>query len=119
MTITDIAKICHEINKAYCESIGDTSQTLWDDAPTWQKRSAILGVQFHLNNPNAKPSDAHNSWLEEKIKDGWKWGRIKDADKKEHPCFLPYEMLPIEQKGKDFIFLQVVHSLKPFLIDIE
>ena len=115
MTITDIAKVCHEINKAYCESIGDDSQPLWENAPQWQKGSAIQGVIFHINNPNANPSDSHNKWLEQKIKDGWKWGSIKDSDKKLHPCFLPYEMLPIEQKSKDFIFLQVVHSLKQFL----
>lgn len=115
MTIKDIAKVCHEINKAYCESIGDDSQPLWENAPQWQKDSAIQGVIFHINNPNAKPSDSHNNWLEQKIKDGWEWGNIKDSDKKTHPCILPYEMLPIEQKGKDFILLQVVHSFKQFL----
>jgi hypothetical protein len=112
--ITEIAKVCHEINKAYCESIGDDSQPTWEDAPKWQKESAVLGVQFHFENPNAKPSDSHNSWLEQKIKDGWKWGKVKDAEKKEHPCFLPYEMLPTEQKVKDHLFIQVIKSLKSF-----
>lgn len=115
MTITDIAKVCHEVNKAYCESIGDDSQKIWQDAPQWQKDSAIEGVIFHINNPNAKPSDSHNNWLEQKVKDGWEWGSIKDADKKEHPCFMPYNLLPTEQKSKNYIFKQIVDSLKPFL----
>lgn len=47
----DIAQVAHELNKAYCESIGDTSQPSWAGAPEWQKSSAIGGVSFHLDNP--------------------------------------------------------------------
>jgi len=115
MTITQIAQIAHEINKAFCESVGDNSQSEWTDAPEWQKISAIAGVNFHLQNPNASPSASHDSWLKKKQEDGWKYGPIKDADKKEHPCFIPYDELPIEQRSKDFLFKQVVHSLKNYL----
>lgn len=117
MTTLDIAKVCHEVNKAYCESIGDNSQPIWDDAPEWQKSSAILGVNFHLVNPNASPSASHESWLKEKEADGWKYGPVKDPDKKEHPCYVPYDQLPVSQQSKDFLFRQVIHSLKPYLIE--
>lgn len=115
MDVQDIAQVAHELNKAYCESIGDTSQPSWDEAPDWQKKSAITGVQFHLNNPDASPSHSHDSWLKEKEADGWKYGEVKDPEKKEHPCFVPYEQLPIEQQAKDYIFRQAVHSLKRFI----
>jgi hypothetical protein len=115
MTTTDIAKIAHEINKAYCESIGDHSQSDWENAPDWQKSSAVNGVNFHLENPNATPSASHESWLKQKTEEGWKHGSVKDPEKKEHPCFLPYEQLPTEQKSKDYLFRQIIHSLKPFL----
>ena len=39
-----IAKVCHEVNRAYCMSQGDGSQPRWEDAPDWQKQSAISGV---------------------------------------------------------------------------
>lgn len=115
MTTTDIAKVAHEVNKAYCESIGDNSQTDWENAPDWQKSSAVNGVQFHLDNPNATPSASHESWLKQKTEEGWKHGSVKDPEKKEHPCFLPYEQLPTEQKSKDYLFRQIIHSLKPFI----
>lgn len=115
MNITEIAQVSHEINKAFCESIGDKTQTGWDEAPEWQKDSAIIGVQFHLDNPNASPSASHESWLKQKEQDGWKYGEVKDAEKKEHPCFVPYEQLPVQQQSKDYLFKQVVHSLKKFL----
>lgn len=114
MTIEQIAKVAHELNKAYCESIGDNSQPTWEEAPDWQKSSAINGVKFHLENPNAGPSASHDSWLKQKEEEGWKYGEVKDPEKKEHPCFVPYEKLPTEQKAKDYIFRQVVHSLKEF-----
>ncbi|HRA74181.1 MAG TPA: RyR domain-containing protein [Flavobacterium sp.] len=115
MEIIEVAKIAHEINKAYCQSIGDNSQPDWEDAPEWQKSSAINGVNFHLENPNASPSASHDSWLKQKTEEGWKHGSKKDPEKKEHPCFLPYEQLPTEQKSKDYLFRQIIHSLKPFI----
>lgn len=108
--IATIAMVCHEANRAYCESIGDNSQLNWNDAPDWQRKSAILGVEFHLTNPFASPSDSHISWLKEKKADGWKYGEVKNVDKKEHPCYVPYNQLPIEQRMKDYIFSSIVKS---------
>jgi hypothetical protein len=61
------------------------------------------------------PSASHNSWLRQKEEDGWKYGPVKDADKKEHPCFIPYEELPREQQAKDYLFGAIVAALEPFL----
>lgn len=113
--IEQIAKTAHEVNRAYCLSIGDTSQPSWEDAPAWQKISTINGVKFHLNNPHAKPENSHNNWLKEKEANGWKYGAMKNLETKEHPCFVPYEQLPQEQKTKDYLFIGVVKS---FLITV-
>ena len=99
---------CHEINRAYCAALGDTSQLPWDEAPEWQRKSAIIGVKFHIDNPGSGPDASHNSWLEEKRRDGWKFGPIKDVEKKEHPCFVAYDELPPEQKAKDYLFKAVI-----------
>jgi hypothetical protein len=115
MTLENVAQIAHEINKAYCHSIGDNSQPSWENAPDWQKTSAIKGVDFHLNNPDATPENSHESWLREKEADGWKYGPVKDAEKKEHPCFRPYNELPDDQRSKDYLFRQIIHSLKPYI----
>jgi hypothetical protein len=115
MKAITIAIICHAANRVYCESIGDNSQPRWRDAPKWQRDSAIKGVQFHLDNPDAGVEDSHNSWLSEKTIAGWQYGPIKDAEKKEHPCFVPYEELPAEQQAKDYLFRGIVHSLRSFV----
>ena len=111
MDVQSIARVCHEANRAYCQSIGDNSQPDWDSAPDWQKQSAENGVRFHLENPNAAPSHSHEEWLKEKQAAGWKYGPIKDPDEKTHPCFVPYEELPEEQKKKDSLFIAVIHAI--------
>jgi hypothetical protein len=110
MNIPRIAKVCHEVNKAYCESLGDDSQKSWEEAEPWQRTSAIKGVEFVLANPEAPASANHDSWLAEKQATGWKYGPVKDAELKEHPCMLPYEELPFEQQVKDALFRAVVLS---------
>ena len=110
-TREEIARVCHEVNRAYCQALGDMSQPAWEDAPQWQKDSAILGVKLHVNNPNAGPQASHESWMDQKIADGWKYGPTKDPEAKIHPCIVPFEKLPVEQQAKDFIFRAVVHQM--------
>ena len=103
-----IARLCHEANRAYCQGIGDDSQLPWDDAPQWQKDSAVAGVRFHKLNPNAGDSASHDSWMAHKIADGWVYGPVKDPEKKEHPCMVPFASLPVEQQKKDALFRAIV-----------
>ena len=107
-----IAMMCHAINAAYCQSMGDDSQPTWDDTPESHKQSLIAGVEMHLANPDATPEQSHKSWYKVKEAEGWKYGEVKDMEKKEHPCFLPYEELPDEQKAKDYLFRTMVHLVK-------
>jgi hypothetical protein len=110
MTPEQIAKVAHEVNRAYCISIGDDSRLAWEDAEIWQKDSAVLGVNFHVAKERSV-EEFHESWMDEKLSDGWKLGPVKDSEKKEHPCMVPFHELPKEQQSKDYIFRAVVTSL--------
>jgi len=98
-----VAKLCHEVNRAYCLGIGEKNQPPWDEAPKWQKDSEKNGVIKHLES-KLTPEQSHENWMEEKISNGWKYGETKDAEKKTHPCLVPYNQLPQEQKIKDYLF---------------
>ena len=115
ITITDIARVAHTTNKAYCQAIGDNSQQEWDNAPEWQRESIINGVLFHLGHPDAGPGASHESWLKEKRADGWTWGKVKDPEGKIHPCLVPFLRLPLEQQAKDVLFAGVVDAMKGLL----
>ena len=108
------ARTAHEVNRAYCASIGDNSQPAWDDAPKWQQDSALAGVDAHMAN-DLTPEQSHESWLEQKRRDGWKQGPMKDAVLKQHPCFCPYSELPQEQRAKDYLFGAVMGAFKPYM----
>lgn len=111
VSIHKIAKVCHEVNRAYCESIGDGSQPTWEGAPEWQKLSSCSGVQLQLDNPDLTPEQRHESWFAEKSADGWLWGEVKDTVAKLNPCCVPYSELPVAQQTKDYLFSAVVRSM--------
>lgn len=108
----DIARVCHEANRAYCLSLGDETQKAWNEAEEWQRQSAINGVEFRLTHPDALPSASHENWLAVKRAEGWKYGSVKDVEKKEHPCFRPYDELPEDQRRKDALFIAIIDALK-------
>lgn len=110
--IIQIARLCHEANREYCKSIGDDTQLPWEQAPLWQKISAVKGVLYHLwFYPAFNPQASHESWLREKEAAGWKYGEVKDAEAKTHPCFVPYDQLPTDQKIKDALFINIIHAV--------
>ena len=111
LNLEHIAAACHLVNRAYCIGLGDTSQPTWEDAPDWQKSSCRNGVRAKLMNPDVTPEQSHEGWLAEKAANGWKYGPVKDPEKKEHPCFVPYAELDSAAKLKDDLFLLTVLTL--------
>lgn len=111
VTIDNIARVCHEANRAYCSTIGDDSQPSWEDAPAWQRESARMGVDLHLMG-DFGPEASHISWMKQKTDDGWVHGETKDPEAKTHPCIKPFSELPPGQQMKDHLFRAIVHSFK-------
>lgn len=44
------------------------------------------------------PKQTHDSWKEIKSRDGWVYGKVKDSEKKTHPCMVEYDDLPKNKK---------------------
>lgn len=109
MNNTDIARYAHEVNRRIQELLGEDPSPHWEDAPDWQRNSAITGV--NKAKAGLTPEALHESWMEHKLLEGWTYGETKDPDAKTHPCLLPYDSLPQEQKLKDHVFRAVVEGL--------
>ena len=108
--IEQIAEVCHELNRAYTRTIKDFTQADWHKAPDWQKKSAMDGVMFRLENRGATPEEMHVNWCNAKLRDGWAHGATKDPQAKTHPCLVEYVALPPEQRVKDALFAAVVDA---------
>lgn len=45
--------------------------------------------------------NVHEVWAQNRINDGWTYGSVRNDDKKQHPCLVPYEDLPEAEKEYD------------------
>ena len=45
--------------------------------------------------------NVHEVWAAKRIVQGWTWGEERDDKLKKHPCLIPYEELPEEEKEFD------------------
>lgn len=43
----------------------------------------------------------HETWMNNRIKEGWTYGKKRDDNKKTHPCIVPYNKLPESEKEYD------------------
>ncbi|MBN1321820.1 MAG: AAA family ATPase [Thermoleophilia bacterium] len=43
----------------------------------------------------------HDGWMEQKYRDGWSYGLVRDEEAKRHPCMLDYASLSREEQEKD------------------
>ena len=50
--------------------------------------------------------NVHELWAQERINQGWSYGERRDDKLKLHPCLVPYEELPEEEKNFDRITSQ-------------
>jgi hypothetical protein len=87
------------------------SQPAWENAPDWQKKSAMQDVKHYIGNSTSTPEQMHENWSREKVADGWVYGETKDPEAKTHPCLVPYNELPVAQQAKDNLFISVIRSM--------
>ena len=109
--IEALMMILHNNDKAICEAMGDESQPDWLNVEQWQRDSAMEGIGFIVNNPDAPASALHDNWVKDKLADGWVYGEAKDANAKTHPCLVPFPELSLDMQIKDHVFKSTVKTL--------
>ena len=45
--------------------------------------------------------NTHENWAHQRLSDGWRWGPVRDDARREHPCLVPYDDLPEEEREYD------------------
>lgn len=49
----------------------------------------------------AMAKNVHEIWAQERMNQGWIYGEKRDDTQKHHPCLIPYEELPDDEKVYD------------------
>ncbi|MGN0214061.1 MAG: RyR domain-containing protein [Muribaculaceae bacterium] len=61
-----------------------------------------VALPHHLDAlAEALAKNVHEVWAQTRISQGWTYGEQRDDAKKQHPCMVPYEQLPDEEKVYD------------------
>ena len=107
------AAVAHAANRQYSRFLGEPMLPEWGSTSFLQSEGIRSAVRFAWNNDSATPEDIHNLWMDERIKNGWKYGTAIDYAKKEHPCIVSYDKLSSEQQLKDKLFLSIIHVMRP------
>lgn len=45
--------------------------------------------------------NVHEVWAKNRMKEGWSYGPVRDDINKNHPCLVPYDELPENEKEYD------------------
>lgn len=54
-----------------------------------------------INLTEAMARNVHEVWAAGRIKEGWKYGEVRDDERKTHPCLVSYEELPDSEREYD------------------
>ena len=109
MEVDAIARVVHEANSAYCVAIGDPALPSWNDLDETYRNSTRFGIKKVLS--GSTPEEQHESWMKERVSQGWVCGTKLDRANKIHPNLVPYDQLPLDQRKKDKLFIAIVNAL--------
>lgn len=106
-----VARTVHEALRGWAEAHGQTDIPAWRDAADWMKVSTRESVRNVLEGKATDGRAQHDQWAQQKIRDGWQWGPIKDAGKKTHPLLVDWNDLPDWERRKDLLINAIVAAL--------
>lgn len=114
-----VARAAHEVNRAYCESIGE-QQERWERMSAETQASSIEAVKVHVAAATSGrlilPQEEHMRWMKSRLADGWKLAPMKNTELKLHPCLVPYDQLPETQRAKDYLHIAIISTFIELLL---
>jgi len=78
----------------------------------WPMREDDFRLQFldvieRQCGPNrcSSPEELHDDWVKAYEKNGWRYGPVRDREKRTHPDMVPYDDLGQLERDKDSVFV--------------
>lgn len=106
-----VARTAYEVNRVYCQAIGDPVPLPWDELPELSQQGYLRAVRQLAENPGMTPEEQHTKWVQTREAQGWRYGPSKKEDLKLHPNLVNYADLSATQQLKDTLFRTVVLNM--------
>lgn len=106
-----IARTVHEALRGWAAAHGQHDIPAWDKAEPWMHAATRDSVRHALEHDAPNGRTQHTQWMDQKRRDGWRYGPVKDADAKTHPLMIPYDDLPDWERRKDQLINALVSAL--------
>lgn len=113
LTVEQVAVGC---NSACCNFLNSSDHTRnamlpWELMSEEERNGLISRVNIKLTRPEMSAELLHNEWMDMMISEGWRYGPLKDVNKKSDPMLLSYNDLIIEYRMLDVIISRIVSTL--------
>ena len=106
----DIARVCHETNRALQNVLGDPCPSEpWDALSAEARALSLYGV--HQAQQGRSPEEMHQLWMSFMFEHGWKYGEKKNEVEKTHPNLVSFDHLSEDEQLKDKVFISIVSHL--------
>ncbi len=116
LKMVEVAKECHIANNNLMVTNNEIPNPIdWNDLSTHTKHINISSVKKIYDNPSITAKDIHDEWMKNKIKDGWKYGDVKDDELKTHHLIVDFDKMNDVDKMKDQIFIDIVNNRRDFI----
>ncbi|HAE24030.1 MAG TPA: Ryanodine receptor Ryr [Prevotellaceae bacterium] len=76
-------------------------QTSNNYTPTPVDTTNILLPEELMALAEAISKNVHEVWAQNRMNEGWTYGPVRDDQKRQTPCLVPYDQLPEEEKAYD------------------
>ncbi len=109
--VPEIARVCHEVERAYGNRFCGDVHPHWIDVPGELRESCMKRVQFFLDHTGADAGAYHERWREIRAAEGWSYGKVRDDARKLDPRMVSFAELSDAQQVKGIIFHAIVRYL--------
>lgn len=119
MTARDLGRLMHALRREIALIYGGNVPPAWEDEACTDamKASSERGALAMLVNPDMTARDEHQRWYNERWEQGWRYGPVRDNERKLHPSMRDFDELPLGERLKDLARIAMAEELRQ-LIDL-
>jgi hypothetical protein len=77
----------------------------YEPKPIDMSHIALPSLVHDLSAMYELTKNVHDLWAQQRIAEGWQYGPARDDVKREHPCLVPFDELPISEQEYDYTLI--------------